>query len=167
MPADKKTYDEMIRYLRSQLVTVIATVSPDGKPHAATVFFWINDVTDAGFKLYFVTRRHTWKYKNLRGGNDAIAMVIGTEFAPVTVQIDGMAELLESNDGMANLPDLKKQLAKKPLQSRLYAGAFYPKNPFPDIAGEDFAVFRITPLRVQYMRRKKGARAIEHVQILP
>lgn len=66
---------------------VIATVSTDGKPEAATVGF----SHDESFKILIATNQSTRKAKNLLS-NPKIALVTGFEGAE-TVQIEGVAEM--------------------------------------------------------------------------
>jgi pyridoxamine 5'-phosphate oxidase family protein len=66
--------DEEIAYLRSQPITRLATVGPDGQPDLVPLAFefdgsgfWVGGVGDA------VTR--TRKFRNVAAGNDRVALV--------------------------------------------------------------------------------------------
>jgi hypothetical protein len=50
------------------------------------------------------------------------------------------------------LAEFAKRMHAKPSMARLYAGAFYPRNPFAQMEGEDFAVIRVLPTSVRWMR---------------
>lgn len=160
--------DNHIEYLRDQVTAVLSTVSPEGAPHSATVFYWINDIVaeHGDFNVYFVTRRHTRKFKNLM--NDArVAMVVGTTFEPFTVQLEGEAELVETQDSFEGMEELAQRLHAHPTIGMIYSGAFYPRNPFKQMEGEDFALFRIRPSWVRVMRYDEKEQRLVFEQIRP
>lgn len=167
MPAVSKDFNEVVRYLQTQFVCVISTVTQDAKPQAATVFYWANDINKkkGTFSLYFVTRRHTRKFENLMF-NKAVAVVVGTEFQPTTVQIDGDAELVESATGIADLTQFMKRMVTHPTAALMYAGAFFPRNPFTRLEGDNYAVFKITPRWVRWMHREPDKKEITYRQII-
>lgn len=66
--------DEEIAYIRSQPVTRLATVGPDGQPDLVPLAFefdgegfWVGGVGDAV--------RNTRKFRNVAAGNDQVALV--------------------------------------------------------------------------------------------
>lgn len=160
-----RVINEAIAYLRSQLMAVVSTVGTDGKPQAATVFFWVDDVARNRFNIYFVTRRHSRKFANLLI-NHSVAVVVGSAFEPHTLQIEGEAELIAAGDGIRNMARLSKLLAKKPNMSMLYSGAFFPKNPFGKIIGEDFAVFQVKASWARFMTYDKESKELAYHQII-
>jgi uncharacterized pyridoxamine 5'-phosphate oxidase family protein len=155
-----------LAFLRSKFVAVVATSTPDGQPQAATVFYWVNDTdaADAPFKLYFVTRRSTRKFPNLLA-NNRVAVVVGTEFEPATVQIDGEAEIIDASDGIGNLQELKKLLVRHPTMAMLYAGEFFPRSPFRKLS-KDFVLVRVRPTWVRFMHHDKANKDIEYDETL-
>ena len=155
-----------IEYLREQFIAVVSTVGQDGSPHSATVFFWINDVVHTDFNLYFVTRRHTRKYKDI-AQDPRVAVVVGANFEPVTVQIEGEAELVEAQDGYENMVDLAERLHAHPDLAQIYGGHFQPRNPFPQMEGEDFAFIRVRPAWVRMMRYDGGKGELVFEQVRP
>ncbi len=161
-----KAKDEVLRFIRSKLVAVVASVCPDGTPEAATMFYWVNDVDENGFGLYFLTRRQTRKVQNILA-NPAVAVVVGTEFAPETVQMNGVASVVEAADAMEGMRELHELLRKHPVQSALYAAAFFPKNPFGAIEGEDFVLIKFRPSWIRHMTVDKKAKVAEYTQIIP
>ncbi len=166
MASSLKAKEGTLRYLRSKVVAVVATICLDATPEAATVFYWINDVDEAGFCFYFLSRRNTRKFQNLLA-NPAVAIVVGTEFEPETVQMSGVAEIIDAGNSLDGLEELKKRLVKHPVQAALYAGAFFPKNPFAAIEGKEFSLYRVRPSWVRHMTVDKKTKHIEYVQILP
>jgi general stress protein 26 len=163
----KKTFDakkEAIRYLQSQILGVIATVSFDGMPEAATVYFWVNDVEKDVFNFYILTRRHTRKFQNLLR-NKRVAMVVGTELAPSSIQVSGDAEIIDVDDHIGHMKELVSRLKKHPAVAMLYAGSFFPRNPFSKL-GDDFALLRVTPTWVRWMHFDKDTKNVVYHQII-
>lgn len=81
---------EVTQYLRSKTIAVISTISKEGKPMSATIYFLV----DNDFNFYFITKTFTRKHHNIQL-NPNIAMVVGTDNEPVTLQIEGVAEKVE------------------------------------------------------------------------
>lgn len=65
---------------------VVSTVTGDGKPESAFVYFVIDD----SLNVYFATRAQSRKYRNLVA-NPHAAFVIASEHPPQTIQIEGTA----------------------------------------------------------------------------
>lgn len=161
-----QTYSDAIDFLRAHHLAVVSTVSKSGAPQCATVFFHIGDVESASrFHIYFVTRRHTRKFANLTA-NPSVAMVLGTDLEPHSVQIEGSVELIETGDAIQQLTDMGNRLLTDPQLGMLYVGAFFPQNPFGKIEGSDFAVFRVTPTWIRYMHPDASGKHIEYTQLL-
>lgn len=106
----------VLKFLKEKDLSVISTVSPTGKPESATVIYFIDD--DLNF--YFVTRHNTRKFRNLQS-NKNVAIVVGVELKPVTVQIEGTAELVSDEKGKSLL---MAEIIKRPQIKSLYFGPF-------------------------------------------
>jgi len=150
----EKIRSEVMTFLRANLVCVIATVDGD-KPEAATIHF----LADDEMNLFFVTRRQTRKFKNL-SENPNVAIVVGTELAPRTLQIEGEAVEIDESHG-----DLTK-LARRPGMSDIYAGAIS-GDPFADIKGMDFAVFKVIPNWIRWMDLDEKKKKEIYRQVVP
>ncbi|HTK05440.1 MAG TPA: pyridoxamine 5'-phosphate oxidase family protein [Candidatus Eisenbacteria bacterium] len=149
----EELFQDLLVFLKGQVIGVVSTVSQAGEPESATVFYWANDIDKKRktFDLYFVTRRHTRKFQNLLF-NKAVAFVIGTEFRSSTLQLQGEAELIESADGFKDLTRFVKGMIHQPKLAAIYAGSFLPRNPFTKLEGENFAVIKVRPTWVRWMR---------------
>jgi general stress protein 26 len=93
-------HDIYRQFLISNQYAVVATVSPEHAPQAATVAY----MTDSNGAIYFSTRRTTRKAINIQAGSP-VAMVIGTGPGATTLQIEGIASELngqERKDAMIN-----------------------------------------------------------------
>ncbi len=82
-------------------------------------------------------------------------MVIGTELAPGTVQLNGEAEWLKGE----GLPYLDK-ITIDPDLKNLYYG------PFLKLEGKDFAVFKVKPNWLRYLRLDLVTEKEDYYQII-
>lgn len=79
---------EVIRdFLKTHHSGVLATADAASNPHAATVYFSVDD----NFCLTFATKTETQKYKNMEE-NKQVAFACSDEAEQTTVQIDGRVE---------------------------------------------------------------------------
>lgn len=98
--------DEALTFLRSHKAGVLATVSAEGRPHASAVYY----VADENFNIYFLTLLNTRKITAMQA-NPYVAFTVGTQHAPQTIQIEGVAvELSHEEDVLAHIPELVKTL---------------------------------------------------------
>lgn len=79
-------------FLKDNETCVLATVTKDGVPQAATVGYSV----DGDFNFLIGTNKNTRKYQNLMKSNK-VALVIGF-LGPKTVQLEGLAKELEITD---------------------------------------------------------------------
>lgn len=88
----RATKKEVLEFLRNHPECVLATVSPDGKPEAATVLFAVDD----DLTFYFGTSDKYRKYQNL-SKNKNVAVVVGVnQKDPRSAQVEGtMDPILE------------------------------------------------------------------------
>ena len=96
--------DLEIQYLKLQRLARIATASPQGKPDVSPVAFEFDGthlfVGSHSEEVFFRTK----KYKNIRDGNNQIAIVIDDlesvqPWKPRGIKVNGTAEIVE-HDGM-------------------------------------------------------------------
>jgi general stress protein 26 len=81
--ADKR---KAFAFLSKHRVASIATVTPEGTPMSAIVYY----VVDEDLNLFFLTKTDTAKYVNIRN-NPAVSMAICDEADLATVQVEGTA----------------------------------------------------------------------------
>lgn len=85
---------EQIRnFLQSQHSGVLATSDLAGNPHAAPVYFSLEE----DYSLLFATKTETQKYKNIME-NDKVAFVCYDEKTQTTAQISGKVKKVEKPD---------------------------------------------------------------------
>jgi general stress protein 26 len=87
---DKEIRDKIIGFLGLQKsrLGVVSTVSKEGKPESAFVYF----AFDENLNIYFATRDNSRKYKNILENKD-VAFAIATENPPQTLQLEGLASV--------------------------------------------------------------------------
>lgn len=148
---------DVLAFLENSLLGVIATISPEGLPQAATVHM----LADDDFNVYFVTQRSSRKFKNIMK-QPKVALVIGAELDPRTVQIEGVAELLD-----IDLDELSDKIGR-PNIADIYKGAL-PTGPFPyfKVKKENTAIFKVTPNWVRYMELDRDIDKNVYHQIIP
>lgn len=89
---DKAIAEKAYLFFKSQATGVLATISPDNKPEAATVGFVVSD----GWNFYILTHLNSRKVKNIES-NPSIAFVVGTSLLPQTLQMEGIATTIANN----------------------------------------------------------------------
>lgn len=82
----------MFTFLRENPIGVLSTVTPDGDPHGAVVYFRV----DKDFTISFLTKTETRKYDNLVHNNHVMLTVFEPE-TQATVQVTGIAEEVQDS----------------------------------------------------------------------
>ena len=113
---------------------VLSTVSADGKPWGAAIYY----VADEDFNFYFVTRAETLKFHNLQAHPYA-AITVADNDTQTTVQASGRIEKLPAN---RYIEIVFNKLAKLKLQSddphwmpppsKIHKGDYMPLYLVPD-----------------------------------
>ncbi len=84
--------DEVLRFMKSERLAVLATVGDDRRPEAALMGFAVTPELE----IIFDTVKTSRKYPNLKK-NPRVAWVIGCS-TEITVQYEGMADELEGEE---------------------------------------------------------------------
>jgi len=136
MGADKPAIDvapHVLAYLHAQNTLTLATVSPSGLPHAATLIY----VSD-GLALYFCTRAETTTARNI-GQNPSVSFAID-EYSPDWSKTKGIQGRGEG------------QALREPREIERVVGLFRKKFPFLSSAYTgDASFFRIIPSEIQFI----------------
>ena len=131
------TRHKVHHFLNTNPLGVVSTVSSDGTPWGAAVYF----IADDDFNIYFVTRAETTKYHNLKQGRVA-AFTIADRATQTTVQLTGKVSQVSTSDYMENLFDKFMEIRHNddhgwtPPINKVHAGNYMP--------------LCITPTRLQY-----------------
>lgn len=127
---DAHTKQQALAFVRKNKLAVISTVSIEGKPEAATILYYC----DNDFNFFFLTRNDTRKVVNLTS-NKHVAIVIGTELGPSTMQMEGIAERVSAVEAQN---EFIKELSKDSILNALYYG------PFLNLTGINFSLYKVT-----------------------
>jgi len=147
---DAETKQKFLEYLKKNKAAVLSTVSPDNQPMSAIIYF----IVDNNFNFYFMSK-NTRKVQNIES-NNKVALLIGTENAPVTAQIHGEAGRIE---GGVEFDKKRDELIQALLPNK-----FSP--PIFEVEGVDIYIYKITPTWIRWFDlRYKEDRGFK--QILP
>jgi len=122
------------------ITAALATVSADGMPHCAVVYFAAED----DFSFYFLTATDTRKYKDLTENLKA-SLSFGFGPAYVTVQAEGEVVLLEKGSEAENfaIARIKNRLVENDVTWPIFQLSDYDDNAI--------AAFKFTPSRLTYL----------------
>lgn len=130
----RKTPEEVAGYLKDLAVAVLSTVTPEGKPYAAIVYF----LTDPDLHFYFLTKSDTKKSKNLEA-NTAAALTIVDPHSPRTVQATGKVEEVED---AARYTEIINKISEENAKGT----GFYWPPPLSKLDSEgDLVLYKFTP----------------------
>lgn len=119
--SNQRIYD----FLKMHPIGVLATVDPNGNPHAAAIYYAINDE----FTVTFMTKRDTKKHDNLLHNNH-VMLVVFEAFTQTTAQIIGIAKDISDTSEAEAVYKNMVQAAERtsdsgvPPISKLYAGNY-------------------------------------------
>jgi general stress protein 26 len=112
-------------FLKNQHSGVLATADSVGNPHAAVIYF----VLDDDFSILFTTKRETQKCKNIEENNQA-ALVVYDEPTQTTAQIFGHTEFVNDEkirdriiENMGNV-SMERSIENIPPVAKLVAGEY-------------------------------------------
>lgn len=115
----------MYDFLKTHPAGVLCTVSPDGDPHGAAIYFSI----DKSFVISFITKAETRKYDNLIR-NDHVMLTVLDAPSQTTIQVTAKAEPITENyeinavAGRIQAASLETSDAGIPPIAKLHAGAY-------------------------------------------
>lgn len=109
MIIDNVSVTELLAFLRSHQVAVLATVNnTNDSPHATTIYYYVED----DLKFYFLTRNQSAKMNNIKK-NQSVALAITDPASLQTVQVEGLAmEVDYSQKYASTIKKFTDQLAK-------------------------------------------------------
>lgn len=116
---------------------VLASVDPNGEPHAAVIY---HTISDEDFSVSFLTKSGTKKYDNLVRNNHVILVV----FDPVSqtvAQVIGEAHELTSNDEINDVAALVSKASLETSPNRVI--------PIAKLDAGEYVAFRIDPKQIR------------------
>ncbi|CAN5134304.1 hypothetical protein BH11PAT1_BH11PAT1_6600 [soil metagenome] len=134
-----KTKKEVYVYLKSLAIAVLSTVSSEGNPHAAVIYF----ISDEDLNFYFLTKSDTRKAKNLTSHSEA-ALTIVDPNSPRTIQVTGPVSEIEEPQMYINIMDkISEENAK--------GNNFFWPPPLSKLDSDgDLVLYKLTPNWLRY-----------------
>lgn len=132
--AEKNSH--LFKFLREHPAGVLASVDPDGNPHATVIYYSI----DPNFAIKFLTKRGTKKSSNLQY-NDRVALVVFDDISQTTAQLIGTVEELAD-------PEEINKVFRNTLRTSLRTS----RNGVPPIAklqAGDYIAYRMKPVEIR------------------
>lgn len=120
-----ETNQEIYDFLKANPVGVLATVDPNGDPHATVVYFSVND----DFEVSFTTKRDTQKHDNIQHHNH-VQLAVYEAASQTIVQITGEANDITDSEEAQDVfkatieSSMRTSLAGVPPVSKLQAGYY-------------------------------------------
>lgn len=146
---DDQSRAQALDFLKNHSAGVLSTVSEDGKAHGSAIYY----VTDENFNIYFLTLKTSRKFANLQA-NPSVALTVGTQDVPKTIQLEGVASVLQHPEEIgARAEELMKVLTSN---SRYYA-------PLTQLDNDDTVIVWIQPKWVRwadYTSQEHGSKAV-------
>lgn len=139
-------------YLKNHDLAVVATVTDNKHPEAATVGYFFDP---ENYNFYFITRENSRKTQNLIS-RPFVAAVVGTTAGPNTVQLEGEAEIYKSGS-----PEFKELLIKLAGLKILYSG------PFLKLEGIEFVIVKVKISWLRWLDANDLTGKEEFFQFLP
>lgn len=147
--------------LKANFTMVLSTVSDDCVPQSAVVYYLFED-KNGGPAIYFATGKQSRKNANL-AANGKVAMVVGTEYGPRTLQMQGEARKLPPAEVLS---DFLKKLSRHGNLKRLYHGDWFPRNPFGKLWTQGFAFYKVRITWMRYMDLSPKADTVSFHEII-
>jgi general stress protein 26 len=153
MEKNEAIKQEALDFLKKHIFAVVASITGDNMPNAATVLYHIDD----DMNLFFMTRKETRKFENLMT-NGRVAAVVGLGDGPGTVQMEGVARLVEK--GEDGLDAFFEHIERNAKLKELYYG------PFLLLPGIDLVVFRVQLSWMRYLHVNTDTQTEEYYRIV-
>ena len=127
------------RRLRNNIIVWLNTVRPDGRPHAAAVWFLWD-----GESFLIFSQPHTQKIRNLQHNTNVLLAVDDTHKGADPITIEGIARLLTPGEVGTTSPAYVEKYGEARYLRNIWRIGFTPEQ----MATEYSQPIRITPTRV-------------------
>ncbi|TAH33844.1 pyridoxamine 5'-phosphate oxidase family protein [Candidatus Saccharibacteria bacterium] len=126
----------ILGFLQEQHIGVLSTVTPDGNPHGAVVYYTIDDT----FDIHILTKTGTRKYDNMVH-NSHVTLTVCRSETQTTAQVTGIAA---ERSGRNDINQVASDIATK---TRHNADDGLP--PIMKLQAGTFTTFRIKPVQIR------------------
>lgn len=133
---EREKAQRIYTFLKQQQVGTLATVDPNGEPHGAVIYFFI----EKDFTITFATKNKTKKYDNLSHKNHAM-LVVYEPVSQTTVQITATTEEIQD--------DMVAQQVYRQMLNASMNNSISGMPPVAKIDNGNYAAIRLTPLQMR------------------
>lgn len=142
----EQSRDKINDFLKGSRVGVLATADKKATPHAAAIYF----VVDEELNFFFVTKEKTIKHKNLQE-NPHVSLAVYDAKVQTTLRVEGKAAVIENVNQFM-------ELFNKLLKVSLDTGDS-PRPPVSKLFAGDYYMYKLEPKQVrlaEYMKPDRG-----------
>lgn len=140
--SNRRIYD----FLTQQFIGIVATSNLSAKPHAAVVYFSI----DQNFVVTFITKIETQKHHNLTENNQVMFLVYDS-FVQTTTQISGIAMRIDDKTKENDIYNNVVAIAQRTIRSEI--------PPIAKLLAGQYVAYEIKPIAISmavYARPESG-----------
>lgn len=128
--------ERIYTFLKEQPVGVLASVDPNSNPHAAVIYFGI----DEDFKVSFTTKRDTKKNDNIKHNNH-VMLVAYDPLSQTTIQITGVAKEITDDKEAAEAFQNTLAAARRASNSNM--------PPISKLLAGHYVTYRVNPVQIR------------------
>ena len=136
-PRFSERQQNIFNFLKNNPVAVLSTATKQGHPHGTVIYFYISP----SFEIFFITKDHTHKYKNILQNNTVMLIVFDAKSQTVC-QIEGGTSRVASK---SDFNEIFTQIVKKSMQKSI-AGEL----PISKINAGDYIALKIHPDTIKF-----------------
>ncbi len=133
---NSQTKQDLLHILQSHYLAAIATISEDGVPHTAAVYYMVDD--DLSF--YFFTKQETNKFIHI-SNNDIASLLVTDEDGLQSLSIEG--SVINAND-QQHVHVVTEKFDKTLKQHRVTL------SPLLEHDAGNFVLLRLTPTKIRW-----------------
>ena len=139
------------QFLTQQVMCIIATVSSENTPEAASVAFFL----DSDWTIYILTHPDSRKVKNI-SFNPKVAIVAGTTLIPQTVQTEGTAEIIPPSHADFQI-----------ISEKIKNSGKFTMDPIVQTLVGNYVILKIHITWLRYLRFDQAANKANYAVIIP
>lgn len=153
MPTDSEKRKAALDFLTVHRTGVLATLSPEGVPHARLVYY----ACDNSFAIYFLTLKGTRKVSDL-SSNQRAAFTVAVEEVPQALQIEGVVENITER---ATIDSTLSKLTENWLSNPSYGA------PLTRFDTDSINYYRLTPTWIRWEDFTSGYKTADILTNIP
>ncbi len=132
------TKPQAYEFLKDINIAVLATVSPENKPHTATMYY----VVDEALVFYFISQTGTQKYQHIQKNNN-VSIVITNRRSVQTIQVAGTAEMVSD---AWTITDVVERMSRVNVTNK---STYWPP-PISKVQSGEMVIFKVIPTWMRF-----------------